>query len=114
MNFTQIDLTQIAVAIIALLSALVTRFVIPWLKSKTGINIDKMTENQQYLLKLAINTAVKAAEQLYNSDEGQKKKAYVVGILEAQGFSIDSSAVDAAIEAAVLELHRGLVPSVDE
>lgn len=105
-----IDLTQIAVAFIALLSAIVTGFIIPWLKSKIGINNDKLTENQRALLKLAINTAVKAAEQLYNSDQGKEKKAYVLKILEEQGFAIDTDALDAAIEAAVLELHRQLNP----
>ena len=101
-----IDITQIAVAFISLLAAIITGFVIPWLKSKININNDKLSDNQQALLKLAINTAVKAAEQIYRSDEGQKKKAYVLGLLEAQGFKIDSTALDAAIEAAVLDLHE--------
>ena len=102
------DITQIVLAVIALISAVLTGFVIPWLKKKTDVENGKMTETQSYLLRLAINTAVKAAEQLYNSDEGMKKKTYVLGILKAQGYDVDAAALDAAIEAAVLELHREL------
>lgn len=104
----QIDLTQIILAVIALISAVLTGFVIPWLKSKISVENGKVTETQAALLKLAINTAVRAAEQLYNSDEGQKKKAYVLDILKAQGYEVDQLAIDAAIEAAVLELHEHL------
>ena len=103
-----IDLTQIILAVIALISAVLTGFVIPWLKSKISVENGKVTETQAALLKLAINTAVRAAEQLYNSDEGQKKKAYVLDILKAQGYEVDQLAIDAAIEAAVLELHEHL------
>ena len=101
-----IDLTQIILAIIALISAILTGFVIPWLKKKVDVENGKVTETQAALLKLAVSTAVKAAEQLYNSSEGQEKKNYVLNILKEQGYQIDSGAIDAAIEAAVLELHR--------
>lgn len=104
----KIDITQITVALIALLSAIVTGFLIPWLKSKIGINNDKITDNQRAVLKMIIVTAVKAAEQLYNSDQGQEKKAYVLNLLKEQGYDIDSDALDAAIESAVLDLHRQL------
>ena len=105
-----IDITKIVIALIGLLSAVITGFLIPWLKSKIGINNGQITENQRALLELAINTAVTAAEQLYNSDEGQEKKAYVIRILKEQGLYVDTEAFDAAIEAAVLELHAALKP----
>ena len=101
-----IDLTQIILAIITLISAIITGFIIPWLKSKIDINHGTVTENQAYMIKLIINTAVKAAEQLYNSDEGKENKAYVVELLKSQGIDVDLPSIDAAIEAAVLELHR--------
>ena len=104
----QIDITQIILAIITLIGAIVTRFLIPLLKAKLNVENGKLTENQVYLLNLAITTAVTAAEQLYNSDEGQKKKAYVISLLKAQGYDVDGAAIDAAIEAAVLELHNEL------
>lgn len=101
-----IDLTQIILAVIALIGAILTGFVIPWLKSKINVENGKINETQAALLKLAINTAVKAAEQLFNSDEGQKKKAYVLDILKAQGYEVDQIALDAAIEAAVYNLKE--------
>lgn len=101
-----IDLTQIILAVIALIGAVLTGFVIPWLKSKINVENGKINETQAALLKLAINTAVKAAEQLFNSDEGQKKKAYVLDILKAQGYEVDQVALDAAIEAAVYNLKE--------
>lgn len=104
----QIDLTQIILSILALLGALVTRYVIPWIKKKILSEENKLSENQRMLISLAIKTAVTAAEQIYKSDEGEKKKAYVLALLRAQGFDVDTSAVDAAIEAAVLELHKRL------
>ena len=101
-----IDITQIVIALIGLLSTVLTGFAIPWLKSKIDINNGKVSENQAYMIKLVINTAVKAAEQLYNSDAGKEKKAYVVNLLKEQGIDVDLPEIDAAIEAAVLELHR--------
>lgn len=103
-----VDLTQIILAVIALLSAVLTGFVIPLLKAKLLSENSKLTDNQQALFRLAVTTAVRAAEQLYNSEEGQKKKAYVLDILYKQGYNVDSDAVDAAIEEAVLILHRSL------
>ena len=101
-----IDITKIVVALIGLLSTVLTGFLSPWLKSKININNGKISENQSYMIKLIINTAVKAAEQLYNSDEGKEKKAYVINLLKEQGLDVDLPEIDAAIEAAVLELHR--------
>lgn len=103
-----IDMTQIILAIIALLSAIVTGFLIPLLKAKLLSENSKLSKTQQDLLMLAVTTAVTAAEQLYRSDEGQQKKSYVLALLKQQGFDVDSAAIDAAIEAVVLELHEEL------
>lgn len=103
-----IDLTQVALAIISLVSAVLTGFIIPLIKSKLNVENGKITQFQSDMLRLAITTAVTAAEQIYNSDEGQKKKAYVLALLDQQGYPISSSAIDAAIEACVLELHNEL------
>ena len=104
------DITQIVVALIGLLSAVITGFLIPWIKSKININNDKISDNQRAILKQIIVTAVTAAEQLYNSDQGKEKKAYVVDLLEKQGYHVDNEALDSAIEAAVYELHHAIIP----
>lgn len=100
----QIDLTQIILAVITLLGAITTGYVIPLLKSKLDNENAKLSESQQSMLQAAIKTGVFAAEQLFNSDQGKQKKSYVLSLLESQGYAIDSAAVDAAIEAAVKKL----------
>lgn len=104
----QIDLTQIILAIITLIGAFLTKYLVPLIKKKILSEDNKLSDNQRMLIKLAIRTAVTAAEQIYKSEEGEKKKAYVLALLRTQGFDVDTSAIDAEIEAAVLELHKQL------
>lgn len=93
-----IDLTQIILAIIALISAVLTGFVIPWLKNK-------LTDHQYDLLASLVRVGVYAAEQLYSSGQWEEKKQYVVDLLEENGYTVDTTAVDALIEATVRELR---------
>lgn len=95
------DLTPIFQAIITLAVALVTAFVVPWLKKKIG------AENMDEFLKW-VNIGVAAAEQLYASTDGDKKKLYVIQFLSSKGFKVDTEMLDNAIEAAVLELHNAM------
>lgn len=100
-----IDLTPIMEAIIALVVAVITAFVIPWLKGK--IDADKLEQ-----IKLWVTVAVEAAEQLYNgTGSGEEKKAYVVKFLQEKGFTIDPDSLDKLIEAAVFNLpeYIGLI-----
>ena len=100
-----IDLAPIMEAIIALVVAVITAFVIPWLKGK--IDADKLEQ-----IKLWVTVAVEAAEQLYNgTGRGEEKKAYVVKFLQEKGFTIDPDSLDKLIEAAVFNLpeYIGLI-----
>lgn len=96
-----IDLTQIILAVITLIFGILMRYVIPVVK-------DKLDNNQKELLLIAVRTAVYAAEQLYNSDQGKEKLAYVVNLLHEQGYILDPDQVEdttrALIEAVVKEL----------
>lgn len=93
-----IDLTSIANAVIALIAAIITAFVIPWIRSKT-------TDTQFEKIKMWVTVAVEAAEQLYTgSGRGAEKKAYVVEFLNSKGFKIDAETLDKLIEAAVFNL----------
>lgn len=84
--------------IITVATIAVAIFLVPWLKEKLG------AERAQQLEEL-IWKAVKAAEQLFGAGgNGAEKKAYVVEYLEARG--VDAEAVDADIEAAVLEVNE--------
>ena len=90
-GFTLAELL-IVVAIIALVVAVITAFVIPWLKGK--IDADKLEQ-----IKLWVTVAVEAAEQLYNgTGRGEEKKAYVVKFLQEKGFTIDEAGFKAAME----------------
>ena len=93
-----IDLTPVMEAVIALIVAVITAFVIPWLKGK--ISADKLEQ-----IKLWVTVAVEAAEQLYKgSGRGEEKKAYVVQFLQEKGFTLDPDSLDKLIEAAVFNL----------
>ena len=87
--------------VITVATIAVAIFLVPLLKKKLG------TERAQQLEEL-IWKAVKAAEQLFGAGNGAQKKAYVVEYLEARG--VDAEAVDADIEAAVLEVNEMVKP----
>ena len=97
-----ISLTQIILAVITLIIALVTRYAIPFAKQK-------MNENQLEMLRIAVKTAVYAAEKIYGSKQGQEKLNYVVEVLKQQGYEVDMTQIAdttrALIEAAVKELE---------
>lgn len=95
------DLTPAAKVILTLASTLITAYLIPWIRGKTS------AQKTEEMLKW-VDIAVAAAQQLYHSLEGDARKKYVVNFLEARGYSVDGRALDAAIEAAVLKLHRDL------
>jgi len=98
MNMSMIDLTPVFQAIIALLAALVTYRLIPWIQSKTN-------KNQQDALITAARIAVLAAEQVFGSGRGKEKFNYALAALKAAGFNIDGSIAIAAIEKAVRDLN---------
>ena len=94
-----IDLTPIFQAIIALLAALVTYKLIPWIKSKT-------TGQQQNNLAASAKIAVYAAQQLFGASKAanEEKLDYAMQRLRDEGFDLDTAALRAAIERAVYEL----------
>lgn len=95
------DYTEIIKAVIALITALISAFLIPLIKQR--VSAEKLEKWQAY-----VKIAVSAAEQLYNATQGAEKKAYVLQYLAAKGIQFDSDTVDRMIESAVLELHHEL------
>ena len=96
-----IDLTPIINAVIALVAAIIARYLIPWIKERT-------TAEKREDLYAWVEIAVAAAEQLYKASEGPQKKDYVLKFLSSHGFDVDLDDIDMAIEAAVLALHSAL------
>lgn len=78
-----IDLTPVFQAIIALVAALITYKLIPWIKAKT-------TAQQQDNLYVAAKMAVYAAEQIFGSKSGQQKLDYARNALIAAGYNLDT------------------------
>lgn len=95
-----VDLTDIIVAVLTLISALITAFVIPYLKTK--VDSDKFEK-----IKAWVKVAVEAAEMIYvGTGRGEEKKAYVVQYLNSKGYTLDADSINNLIESAVLELKN--------
>ncbi len=99
---SNIDFTAIFEAILAIISLLITGFLIPFIKQRIS---DEKYEN----LKKWINVAVKAAEQIYGSKTGQQKKEYVISFLLSKGISFDVAEIETLIESEVYKLTSSTV-----
>lgn len=104
------NITPIINAFIALLATIITCVVVPKVRELLTEKIGAQWADT--LLNWA-SVAVTAAEQIYTSEQGAIKKAYVLDFLAKKGYDIESVEVDNAIECAVLELHKAL-KSIEE
>ena len=94
------DITPVVNGIIALIAAVVTAFVIPWIKSKT-------TATQREEINAWVRIAVTAAEQIYSGvGKGKEKKKYVLDFLAEKNLKIDEESVDLMIESAVKNMNQ--------
>lgn len=92
------DLTKIIVAVIGLLSTIITAFLAPYLKAK--IDVEKLQKLGELSRRFVL-----AAEQLIGSGKGAEKKAKVQDWLKEKGYDVSLDEVDSAIEAAVKEMN---------
>ena len=90
MNIANIDLTPIFQAIIALLAAIITWKVIPWINARA-------TKEQKANLRAAIRVLVYAAEQIYGAGKGAEKLDYVIERLKEKGYTVDRGEIEAAV-----------------
>lgn len=84
------DLTSIVEAIGALLIAVVTCILIPWIRSKT-------TNEKQKQIQGYYDIFVLAAEQLYKAGRGKEKLNYVMQKLFEKGIKIDQDMIEATV-----------------
>lgn len=97
------DITTIVEIIGALIAAIITGILVPYIRSKT-------TAEQQQNINAWVQIAVTAAEQIFvGSGRGAEKKEYVIQFLADKGFKIDEKSVDVMIESAVKALNEGLM-----
>ena len=92
------DITKIVVALIGLLSTILTAFLAPYLKAK--MDVEKVNKLGELAKRFVL-----AAEQLIGKGEGEKKKAKVQDWLKEKGYDVSLDEVDSAIEAAVKEMN---------
>ena len=85
-----IDLTPILQLVIMLLSAIVTAFVIPWIKSKAN------AQQWETLVNIT-RTAVFAAEQVYGSGWGRDKMRYAEEYIKRKGYTVDVDLIEATV-----------------
>ena len=96
------DLTQVAVALIGLVSVILSTIVAPYIRAKTT---REQRENILFWAKLA----VQAAEKIYaEAGMGAKKKEFVEHYLAEHGILLDGAQLDVVIESAVLQMQNDL------
>lgn len=96
-----IDLTAVLSGVVTLLTAIAASVLVPWLKGK--LSQQRLTELLNW-----VDIAVQAAQQLYHTQKGSKRKEYVLQFLRDKGYDVDTQEMDSVIEAAVLKLHHQL------
>ena len=93
------NLTPVLLALLILVAVLIICYLIPWIKTKT-------TAQQRDNIYFWVKMACSAAEQIFKSGEGQKKKQYVLEFLRSKNLTFDEDELDKMIEAVVLEINR--------
>lgn len=96
-----VNLTPIIGAVVTLLSALISAFLIPYIKRNTT---KKELEEFDFWVKIG----VQAAEQVFSSEQAKEKKEYVLNFLTDKGYDVDFADINNIIEAEVLKLHAEL------
>lgn len=99
------NITEVLNAIVYFIVVLMSVFVIPAIKNNVG------EQNMRSFLKW-VDIAVAAAEQIYESVDGEKKKNFVLSYLIEKGYDVDEAELDMIVEAAVNRLHNDLYGDV--
>jgi hypothetical protein len=103
-----IDMTEITLALISLAGALITAFLVPYIRKNT-------TAKQREEINEWIYIACTAAEQIYSGvGQGKVKKQYVLNFLQSKGVKLDDASVTAMLEAAVYALKNVWLTEVEE
>ena len=91
-------ITKIVEAVVTILLALISAYVIPWLKNKVGD--DKYATIVEFA-----EIVVRSAEKLYTPEEWEKKKEYALELVMAKadniGLKLGYDEINAIIEGAV-------------
>ena len=95
--------TKIILALITIISGIVSAYVIPFLKSK-------IKEQDMNRLLTIVEKAIKCAEQVYTPEQWEQKKIYVTNYVKSWlgtlNISITNEQLDAIIEGIVFEVKK--------
>lgn len=94
-----IDLTPLFEALIGLLAAIVTIYLIPWIKTR-------LTSDQIAKARMVVEIAVYAAEKAYGPCCGKEKLEYAKQILAAHGVKLDTKRMLAMIDATIKKMEQ--------
>lgn len=95
-----IDITEIISSFISLILAVLTAFIIPWIKSK--IDLEKLDRAREWA-----EIFVTAAEQMYiGTGRGEEKFNYVADELAKKGIYLDPDEIEALIESKVFGINK--------
>lgn len=94
-----IDFTPLFEALIGLLAAVVTVYLIPWLHSKYDAE-------QLAKARTVVEIAVYAAEKAYGAGRGEEKLAYAEQILASHGVRLDAKKLAAMIDAEIKKMEQ--------
>lgn len=102
-----VDYTPIIQAVFGLIIAVLTSL---WTIKISPMLKQKLSEKQIDVITNIVQKLVEAAEQVYDSTEGEKKKEYVLELaqkeLDLRGIKIDVDVLSGYIEAAVYQLKQ--------
>lgn len=91
-------ITKIVEALVTILLALVSAYVIPWIKNRVG-------EDKYNLLVSFAETVVRSAEKIFTPEQWEQKKEYAVDMVleksNSLGLKIGIDEINAIIEGAV-------------
>ena len=94
-----IDFTPLFEALIGLLAAIVTIYLIPWIKTR-------LTSDQIAKARMVVEIAVYAAEKAYGPGRGKEKLEYAEQILAAHGVKLDAQRLVTMIDAEIKKMEQ--------
>ena len=94
-----IDFTPLFEAIITLLAAVITAYVVPWIKTR-------YSEEQLNKIKSVVEIAVYAAEKAYGAGNGDKKLEYVETVLQTYNIQVDTVRLRVLVDSVIKKMEN--------
>lgn len=101
-----IDINPIIEALIGLLAAIASVYLIPYLREKYGAEKLKRVRD-------VVEIAVYAAEKAYGAGKGAEKLAYAETILAAHGVKLDAQRLVSLVDATIKKMEQGELPIIE-